>query len=75
MKASFQSFLVSAGSGEISGLHSDSGGMASDPPPLLLGADVGVLLRAELDRGVSLRRPPLQGEQVVTGTTENFKCG
>lgn len=47
--------LLSAGPGEVPGVYRRSAGVAPDPPPVLLGADVGLLVRAELEGGVSVR--------------------
>lgn len=44
-----------AGGGEVPGLYRSAAGVASDSPPVLLGADVGLLLRAKLEGGVSIR--------------------
>lgn len=38
------SLFVSAGPGKVSGMHRSTAGVASDPPPVLLGVDVGLLL-------------------------------
>lgn len=59
--------LLSAGAGEVPGVHRSPGGVASDPPPVLLGTDVGLLLRIKMGGGVPLCGPALQREQMVTG--------
>lgn len=56
-----------AGPGKVLGLHCGPGGVAPDPPPVLLGADVGLFLWIKMEGSVSLRWPALQREQVVTG--------
>lgn len=62
----------SSGPGEVPGVYRSTAGVASDPPPVLLGADVGLLLRTKLEGGVSIRRPALQREQVVPGNEYNL---
>lgn len=52
---------------EVLGVYCSTGGVAPDPSPVLLGADVGLFLWIEMERSVSLRWPALQREQVVTG--------
>lgn len=59
--------FVSAGAGKVPGVHRSTGGVASDPPPVLLGTDVGLLLRVKVGRGVPVCWPALQREQMVTG--------
>lgn len=59
--------FVSAGAGKVPGVHRSTGGVASDPPLVLLGTDVGLLLRVKVGRGVPVCRPALQREQMVTG--------
>lgn len=57
----------SAGPGEVPGLYCRTGGVAPDPSPVLLGADVGLLLRVKMEGSVPLRWPALQREQMVAG--------
>lgn len=64
--------FVSAGGGQVPSVHRSAGGVASDPPPVLLGTDVGLLLRVKLGRGVPVRWPALQREQMVTGDPHPF---
>lgn len=57
----------SAGPGEVPGVYRSTAGVAPDPSPVLLGADVGLLLRVKMEGSVSLRWPALQREQMVAG--------
>lgn len=57
----------STGPGEVPGVYCSAGGVAPDPSPVLLGADVGLLLRVKMEGSVSLRWPALQREQMVAG--------
>lgn len=59
--------LFPAGPREVLGVYCSTGGVAPDPSPVLLGADVGLFLWIKMEGSVSLRWPALQREQVVTG--------
>lgn len=64
-----ETVLCVSGPGQVRGVYQQPAGMEADPPPLLLGADVDPLLPAGVAAGVSLRRPAVQGEPLVQGTT------
>lgn len=51
-QCSVNPLFVSAGAGKVPGVHCSAGGVASDPPPVLLGTDVGLLLRIKVGGGV-----------------------
>lgn len=59
--------LFPTGPREVLGVYCSTGGVAPDPSPVLLGADVGLFLWIKMEGSISLRWPALQGEQVVTG--------
>lgn len=61
----------SAGTGKVPGMYRSAGRVVSDSPPVLLGADVGLLLRTELERSLCICWSALQRKQVVQGTYSN----
>lgn len=56
-----------SGPGQVRRVCQQPAGVEADPPCVLLGADVDPLVSAGVAAGVPLRRPAMQGEQVVQG--------
>ena len=59
--------LCLVGPGDVRGVYQQPAGVETDPPPVLLGADVDSLLPAGVAAGVPLRRPAVQREPLVQG--------